>query len=150
MERRLRSPRLYRWSVALSLAAIVGVVAVLGTSAAAPVPTASQARLPVAQLVALARDALRGLDDPNVKTAWVVATTKNAAENWMEPGAVPPSHPDPKAYLIVLQGRFICESCSFLGPKAPRGRSSQFVWIPGHGAPDGGLTRKLPQGLEKL
>jgi hypothetical protein len=149
-ERRLRSPRLYRWLLAPVLGVIVGVVAVLGTSEAAPVSRASQAKLPVAQLVALARDSLRELDDPNVKTASVVATTKNAAENWIEPGAVPPSHPDPKAYLIVLQGRFICESCSFLGPNPPRGRSSQFVWIPGYGAPDGGLTHKVPPALGKL
>jgi hypothetical protein len=141
--------RIRRWFAVL-LAGVVVSVAVLGASSAAPVSRAPAAKLPVAQLVALARDSLRGLDDPSVATASVVVTTKNAAEAWMEPGAVPPSHPDPKAYLVVLQGRFICESCSFLGPNAPRGRSSQFVWIPGSGVPDGGLTRKPPPALGKL
>lgn len=146
----MRGLRLSRWVGALTLGVGVSGAAVLGTSSAARVSTAKGAKLPVAQLVALARDELRGLDDPHVKTASVVATTKNAAENWMEPGAVPPTHPDPMVYLIVVQGRFICESCSFLGPKAPTGRSAQFIWIPGQGGSDGGLTHRVPPGLDKL
>ncbi|MEA2158437.1 MAG: hypothetical protein QOD66_817 [Solirubrobacteraceae bacterium] len=129
----------------------LGAAAVLGTSGPVPAANRSEGKLPVAQLVALARDSLPGLNDPRVRTASVVATTKNAAENWMTPGAVPPSHPNPVAYLIVLQGRFVCTSCSFpRGAKAPRGRFSQAVWIPGQGVSDGGLTPKLPPGLSKL
>jgi hypothetical protein len=149
-ERRLRGLRLSRWVVALTVGVGIGVAVVLGTSSAAPVSRARGAELPVAQLVALARDSLRGLEDPSVTTALVVATTKTAAENWMEPGAVPPGPSNPLAYLIMLRGRFTCESCSFLGPNAPRGRSSQFVWIPGQGVTDGGLTHRVPPGLGKL
>jgi hypothetical protein len=143
--------RLSRWSVAFALGAIVSVAVGFGTASSAPVSIASKARLPVAQLVALARDELRGLGDPNVKTASVVVSTKNATENWMEPGAVPPSDPNPLAYLIVLQGKFTCENCS--GPptgKPPKGRSAQFNWIPGVGGSDFGLTRAVPPGLAKL
>jgi hypothetical protein len=109
-----------RPTVAASLAGDPDELA-LGTSSAAPASRASGAKLPVDQLVALARDELRGLDDMHVKTASVVATTKNSAENWMEPGAVPPTHPDPMVYLIAVHGRFICESAarSAIGPWSP-------------------------------
>jgi hypothetical protein len=142
----LRGVRFSRWVVTLG----VGSAIVLGSSSAAPSTGATAPALPVAQLVAVARDALRGLSDPNVSTASVVVTTKRAAENWMEPGAVPPGPSNPIAYLIVLRGRFICTSCSFLSARAPRGGSAQAVWVPGQGVSDSGLTRSVPPGLAKL
>ncbi len=80
----------------------------------------------------------------------MVQTHKNAAENWLEPGAVPPGPTNPTAYVIVLTGRFTCYSCSFLGASPPRGGSAQSIWMPGVGANDGGLTARTPRGLDKL
>ena len=92
-----------------------------------------------------------GLNDGAVKTALVVTTTKHAAENWLEPGAISPTAADPRAYLVVLAGRFICTRCSYpAGAKPPRGRSAQIVWIPGQGVTDFGLTERVPGGLDRL
>jgi hypothetical protein len=114
-----------------------------GANAAAPVP--------VAQLVALARRSLPGLGDVNVTSASVVATTKRAAENWIEPGSVPPGAFSPRAYLIVLHGRFVCQSCSRpAGASEPHGSSAQFIWVPGTGVSDFGLTPRVPTGLNHL
>jgi hypothetical protein len=100
----------------------------------------SRSALPVAQLVAIARDDLRGLGDPQVKTAFVVATRKNAAENWLEPRAVPPDPANPRVYVIMLRGNFTCEGCLVPpGGKPIRAHTSQSIWVPGVGIPDGGL-----------
>ena len=115
-----------------------------------PPPTAS-APVPVAQLVALARGSLPGLGDSTVTSASVVATTKEAAENWLEPGSVPAGASNPRAYLIVLHGRFVCRSCSRpSGASAPRGSSAQFIWVPGRGVTDFAVTPSVPTGLHYL
>ena len=111
----------------------------------------SRATLPLARLVALSKNSARSLHDARVKTALVVATTKHAAENWLEPGAVSPGGADPRAYLIVIKGRFTCTKCSYpAGAKPPRGRSAQIVWVPGQGVTDFGLTWRVPGGLDKV
>jgi hypothetical protein len=105
----------------------------------------------VAQLVALGQGLLGGLGDPNVKVAWVIRTTKDAAENATYPGSVPPEHPDPLAYLIAVRGRFVCGTCSLPpGANAPRGRFAYSIWVPGRGVSDGGLQPRVPRGLRKL
>jgi len=112
---------------------------------------ATTAPVPVAQLVALARRSLPGLGDSTVTYASVVTTTKQAAENWLEPGSVPAGASNPRAYLVVLSGRFVCESCTRpSGASAPRGSSAQFVWVPGVGLSDFGLTPRVPPGLRHL
>ena len=84
-------------------------------------------------------------------TAVVVATTKCTAEEWLEPGAISPGGADPRAYLIVREGRFICIRCSYpAGAKPPRGRPAQSIWVPGQGVSDFGLTQRVPGGLDKL
>jgi hypothetical protein len=94
--------------------------------------------LPVAELVAVARGELSGLGDPPVKTAFVVATRKNQAENWLEPRAVPPDPANPRAYVIMVRGNFTCSSaCTGLRPI--RARSAQAIWIPGVGVANSGL-----------
>ncbi len=149
--------------VVLAVAALlaVGLLAGCGTSAN-PRPSArtsllspelksAGARLPVAQLVAISRQMLTGLGDPNVKTASVIATTLNAAENVTYPGSEPPDPTNPRAYLIMLRGRFICNSCSGpAGAKAPRGAFAYSIWIPGRGSPAGGLQPRVPQDLKTL
>ncbi len=86
-----------------------------------------------------------------VKTALVVATTKHTAEEWLEPGAISPAAADPRAYLIVLKGPFICTRCSYpAGAKPPRGRWTQSIWVSGQGVSDFGLTQRVPGSLDKL
>jgi hypothetical protein len=110
-----------------------------------PILGNTQATLPLAQLVALGKRSASGLNDPRVKTALVVRTTKHAAEDWLEPGAISPGAADPRAYLIVLTGRFICTHCSYpAGAKPPRGPSAQIIWVPGQGVSDFGLTQRMP------
>ncbi len=135
---------------------LVGVAAVvvgvsISFASASSAGRSGQAAFPVAQLVALARGSADSLGAPHVAGALVVATGKNQAENWLEPGAVPPVHPNPRVWVIVIKGRFVCDSCS--GPPghhAPRGGSAQSIWLPGQGVSDFGLTRRVPPGLSKL
>ncbi len=96
------------------VAAAVAVVgaSTIGAVLAAPGSSRARQRLPVARLVKIAQGTASGLGDSHVKAALVVVTTKNAAENWMEPGAIPPGPTNPRAYVIVLQGRFFCQVCS--------------------------------------
>jgi hypothetical protein len=113
--------------------------------------TDSQVRNGRCAVFALAKSTASGLNDASVKTALVVATAKHAAEGWLEPGAISPGAADPRAYLIVLKGRFICTHCSYpAGAKPPRGRWAQSIWIPGQRVSDFGLTQRLPGGLDKL
>jgi hypothetical protein len=105
----------------------------------------------IARLVALARRSLPGLGDSTVTYASVVTTTKKAAENWLEPGSVPATGASPQAYVIVLHGRFVCQSCTRpSGARATRGSSVQLVWVPGAGVTDFGLTPRVPTGLPHL
>lgn len=105
----------------------------------------------MAQLAALARGMARGLGDPHVTTALAIATTKNAAENATTPGAVPPDPKNPVAYLIVIEGRFVCRNCPGpAGAKPPRGRVAYEIWVPGHGVSDSGLQHRMPAGLRRL
>jgi hypothetical protein len=107
--------------------------------------------MPVAPLVALARRSLPGLGGSTVTYASVVTTTKEAAENWLEPGSVAAAGSSPRAYVMVLSGRFVCQSCSRPpGASAPRGSSAQLVWVPGAGVSDFGLTPRVPAGLSHL
>jgi len=133
--------------------AAVGVVAAstMGVAIAAPRASRARPRLPVARLVTIARGTASGLGDSHVKTALVVVTTKNAGENWMEPGAIPPGPTNPRGYVIVLHGRFVCQSCSApAGARLPHGHSAQIIWVPGRGITDFGLTARTPPGLKRL
>jgi hypothetical protein len=137
-----------RWLSAIALASATAGAGITIASAS-PDPGNTQATLPLAQLVALGKRSAGGLDDPRVKL--VVRTTKHAAENWLEPGAISPGAADPRAYLIVLTGRFICTHCSYpAGAKPPRGRSAQIIWVPGQGVSEFGLTQRMPGGPEKI
>ncbi len=139
-----------RWVAVGAAVAAVGATA-FGVAVAAPASSRARPKLPVARLVAVARSTAAGLSDSGVKTAFVFPTRKNAAENWMEPGAVPPGPANPRAYLIVLRGRFVCEACSApAGAQLPSGHSAQIVWVPGKGVTDFGLTARTPRGLKKL
>jgi hypothetical protein len=114
-------------------------------------PRKNRDTLPLAQLAALAKETASGLNDPRVKTALVVATTKHTAEKWLEPGAISSGAPDPRAYLIVLEGRFSCTLCSYpAGAQPPRGRWAQSIWVPGQGVSGYGLTQRAAAGLGKL
>ena len=146
----MRRSHAFRWLIVLALAsASTGVV--IAVASASTNPGKTRATLPLAQLVALAEGSASGLNDPRVNTALVVATTKHAAENWMAPGAISPGSANPRVYLIVLSGRFICTGCSYpAGAKPPRGRSAQSIWVPGQGVSDFGLTQRVPGGLDKL
>jgi hypothetical protein len=120
-----------------------------GTPASAPRP--AHETLPAAQLVSIARRMAAGLGDPHVRTAWVLPTSKNAAENATDPGAVPPERRDPRAYFIMIRGRFVCRVCSRpLGAKAPRGKVAYDIWVPGRGITDSALEQRIPHGVSKL
>jgi hypothetical protein len=139
-----------RWLIVIALT-LVSTSVVIAIASASIKPGRPRATLPLAQLVALAHSTASGLNDPRAKTALVVATTKHAAEEWLEPGAISPGAADPRAYLIVLKGRFICTRCSYpAGAKPPRGRSVESIWVPGQGVGDFGLTQNVPGGLDKL
>jgi hypothetical protein len=128
-------------------AATTATTAATSTTTAA----ASTGPVPIARLVALARRALPGLGDSTVTYASVVTTTKKAAENWLEPGSVPATGANPRAYVIVLHGRFVCQPCTRpSGARATRGSSAQLVWVPGAGVTDVGLTPRVPTGLPDL
>jgi hypothetical protein len=139
-----------RWIMVAAVVAVVGA-STIGVAIAAPGSSRARPKLPVARLVKIARGTASGLGDSQVKTALVVVTTKNAAENWMEPGAIPPGPTNPRAYVIVLKGRFVCESCSApAGAQLPHGHSAQIIWVPGRGVTDFGLTPHNPPGLRRL
>ena len=122
-----------------------------GCGAAAPATGAGAHGLPAAQLISIARGMAAGLGDPHVKTAWVIATRKNAAERATTPGAVPPDPANPRAYLIVIHGRFVCNDCSRpLGGKPPRGTVAYDIWVPARGITDFGLGRRVPPGVARL
>jgi hypothetical protein len=107
--------------------------------------------LPLTQLVALASSSAHGLGDAHVTTALVVSARKHAAENWLEPGSEAPGGPDPRVWVIVIKGRFVCRGCSYpSGARPPRGHSAQSIWIPGQGVSDFGLGRKTQAGLSAL
>ena len=108
-----------RWLIVIALTSASASV-VIAIASASATPGKTRATLPLAQLVALAKTTASGLNDPRVKTALVAATTKHAAEEWLEPGAISPGAADPRAYVIVLKGRFICTRCSYpAGAKPP-------------------------------
>jgi hypothetical protein len=131
---------------------VLSAAALLAACGAAPVGRMSSARaLPVAQLVSIGRGMASGLGDPHVRTAWVIATRKDAAERATTPGAVPPDPHNPRAYLILIRGRFVCSSCSGpVGAKPPRGKVAYDIWVPGRGISDFGLVRHVPRGLHRL
>jgi len=95
------------------------------------------------QLVALGKRSASGLNDPRVQDGARSSDHEHAAEDWLESGAISPGAADPRAYLIVLTGRFICTHCSYpAGATPPRGRSAQIVWVPGQGVSHLGLTQR--------
>jgi hypothetical protein len=142
----MRRRHLPRWLIGLGLGTLGAAVVIGLASASTRAP-----RLPIAQLVALAAGSARGLHDRSVTSALVVATTKNAAENWLEPGAVPPGPTDPRVYVVVLSGKFVCTLCSApAGAQLPHGHSAQFIWQPGRGVTDFGLTAHAPWGIDRL
>jgi hypothetical protein len=143
--------RTRRISLAVGSAVLVVVAAVLSVAAASPAPSAARKALPVAQLVSIANGMVAGLGDPTVKRAWVIATTKNAAENATYPGSSPPDPANPRAYLIAVRGHFVCHLCSgTAGSKAPRGIFAYDIWVPGQGVSDFGLQPRVPHALSKL
>jgi hypothetical protein len=139
-----------RW---ISIVAAAGLVAAtgFGVAEASTASHRTQPKIPVQKLVTTARSMSVELGDSRVKTALVVATRKNAAEKWLEPGSVPPGPTNPRAYVIVLHGRFVCQSCSApAGAQLPHGHSAQIIWVPGRGITDFGLTAHAPRGLKRL
>jgi hypothetical protein len=103
------------------------------------------------KVASLARGMAASLGDRHVTTAWVIATTKDAAENVTTPGAVPPDRHDPRAYLVLIRGRFVCRLCSRpVGVKPQRGRVAYAIWVPGRGVTDDGLQNRLPRHLRRL
>lgn len=145
----------------LAVAALLAIGLLAGCGASrSPDPSAKTslvslrtrgARLPIAQLLAISHQMLAGLSGPSVKTAWVIVTSLNAAENLTYPGSEPPDPTNPRAYLIMLRGRFVCQSCGGPpGAKAPRGTFAYSIWVPGRGSPAGGLQPRVPRGLRTL
>jgi hypothetical protein len=137
--------------VAVVVLAVIGVgVALAAAGSPAPV-CACATKPPVAKLISIARGTAAGLGDPNVKSARVVVTTKRAAEEWLEPGSSALKSAGPMAYVIVVQGNFVCRLCSVpSGAKLPHGHSAQVVWVPGQGITDSGLTPRDPRALADL
>ncbi len=139
-----------RW-IAVGAAVAVVAASAFGVAVASTTHSRARPKIPVQTLAAIARSESAALGDPGVRTALLVATRKDAAENWMEPGAIPPGPTNPRAYVIVLHGRFVCQACSApAGAQLPHGHSAQVLWVPGRGITDFGLTAQTPRGLKKL
>ncbi len=116
-----------------------------------PIVAPAPHTLPTRRLVALAKRLADGLGDPRVKTAWVVVTTQWLAENATYPGSEPRQPHSPRAYLVLVRGRFVCGDCSRpSGAKAPSGNVAYDIWVPGSGITDFGLQSRVPPGVYKL
>jgi hypothetical protein len=131
--------------------ALVAIGAAVALAAGSPRVCACGRKPPVGKLVSIARSTAAGLGDPNVRTGWAVATSKRAAEEWLEPGSTTLKGSGPLAYVIVVEGNFVCRTCSApASAKLPHGHSAQVVWVPGQGVTDWGLTPHEPRGLARL
>jgi hypothetical protein len=92
-------------------------------------------------------------DRSSVKRIEVYGPGSESALVRASSGDLVPASPDRKAgfYLIVLHGRFVCESCS--GPanaKPPHGTIETTVWSPVVGATDFGLSNRLRTAVPRL
>ncbi|MHB8694898.1 MAG: hypothetical protein ACYDHH_27000 [Solirubrobacteraceae bacterium] len=141
------------------LATVIAVTVAVATTLAAGGPRVRYAitpRLPVAQLVSIARMDEQGLSGSTFRNVSVIVTTKNAAEQATYPGASTPGPSDPRAYLVVIRGQLVCPACEGVIPrgsppaKPPRGRFAYSIWVPNQGISDGGFTPHAPPGLSKL
>jgi hypothetical protein len=134
-------------AIATAVAAGATSMAVGGAQTVHPVGRG----LPISQLVSIARGMVASLGDPKVHTAWVMATTKYAAEQATYPGSEPPGPSNPQAFLIAIRGRFVCETCTRPpGAKAPKGTFGYDIWVPNEGVSDFGLQPHIPAGLHRL
>jgi hypothetical protein len=130
-----------RWLPLLTAVAIAGCGSAPAAVAPAVPPT----------VASLARGMAASLGDKHVTSAWVIETTKDAAENATTPGAVPPDRHDPRAYLVLIRGHFVCNLCSRpVDADPPRGRVAYDIWVLGRGVTDFGLQARLPKGIRRL
>lgn len=128
----------------------LGSAGVIAASLGGDSVGAGRTTVPEAQIAALARQALFGLSNAHVTTAWAIRTTWKDAARVLFAGARPDAT-RARAFVIVLRGRFVCSLCSHPpGAREPRGRVSVGVWVPGKGVTDSGLTPHMPRGLRTL
>lgn len=134
-------------AIAAAVAAGASSIAVVG----AQTPYSVSPSLPIPQLVSIARGMVVGLGDPRVHSAWVIVTTRHAAEQATYPGSEPPGPTNPRAFLIAIRGRFTCRTCSAPpGARAPRGVFAYDIWVPNQGISDAGLQPRIPDRLRRL
>jgi hypothetical protein len=108
----------------------------------------------VKQLAAEARRLTKGFGDPSVKTAQVYGPdSRSALVQASSASEIPRTGRRKRYYLIVIQGQFVCRSCS--GP-AMRSKPLQWtiatsVWSAKAGrSTDVGLSRTLPKAMSQL
>jgi len=142
---------------AVLVAATVGLSACAGGhSASVTAPRVSiHTPLPSIErrIAAQARSTARSLGDPSVKTAQVYGPdscyllVKASSGDLVQKLARERNG----FYLIVLHGRFVCNSCSRPpGAKPQRGTIATNVWSPTAGRTDFGLRRSLPGAVSRL
>jgi hypothetical protein len=167
-----RSERVSQAVAALAIVGSLGAGGCSGGSSPSTVAGATSAaavapRYPRAQVAAIARNAVAGLGDHRVRTAWAFRTTRRAATAVLFHGQRV-SNPAglARAYVIVVRGRFVCHICMRFADghgapgrvypanperaKMPRGRVYAQIWIPGRAITQITLTQHLPRGLSRL
>ena len=138
-----------RW-IAFGAAVAVVAATAFGVAAASTTHIRARPKIPVHELVAIARSS---------QPRWATATwdraggggDKERAEGWMEPGAIPPGPTNPRAYVIVLRWTLRLPSlqCTRRSAVAQRTLGAGHLG-PGRGVTDFGLTARTPPGLKKL
>ena len=100
-------------------------------------PQATKATFP--NLTALEAIVKRASIDGKVNSAWVYSTTRLAA--FRAGNGANPSPADQRVDVVVVDGHFVCVSCSYPpGATPPQGRFETTVYVPGQGAEDFGLV----------
>jgi hypothetical protein len=124
------------------------------TSGSGPGPVLTKLPAPVAKRIAAqGRDLAKSLGDPAVKTAQVYGPDSRYVLVKASSGDLVEKLARERRgfYLIVLRGRFVCNSCTGpAGAAPPKGTIATNVWSPTRGGTDFGLSRGLPAAVSGL
>lgn len=146
---------------AVLVAATVAVSACAGGHSASVTATLTAPRASIQtpipsierRIAAQARSTARSLGDPSVKTAQVYGPDSRYLLVKASSGDLVQKLARERNgfYLIVLHGRFVCNSCSRPpGAKPQRGTIATNVWSPTAGGTDFGLSSSLPAAMSRL
>jgi len=101
----------------------------------------------VRRLTAMADHIVKADGDHPVQWAAAVVTTHVLAMRAVTPGDSEPADPNPVAFVLVIKGHFVCNTCSIpAGAHAPTGTYAAFDYTGSnfHGESDGSLSNRPP------